>query len=728
MGLHRVASKRLLFLIHLLVAGSWLAGSTVVSGAEPLRPTRVTTAPVLDGVLDDEIWRAARQVTGFKTWRPDYGIESPDQTIVYSAYDAENMYFGFRVFDAEPSKIKASMASRDSIRPDDWICINLDSFNDQQAMYGFYVNPLGIQMDSRYAAGRDDVGFDMVWYSAGRIDDKGYVLEIRIPFKSIHYAGRNPVTMGVVFERFVSRRSEGSTYPPLDPRSGSNFSIQAMPLTFEDIKHYRLLEVLPDVTYNRQDEARAGSLTRASSGGDFGVTAKYGVTAQLTVDGTYNPDFSQVEADAGQVDINLRAPLFFAEKRPFFLEGSEVFNMAGPAQHGVLQAAVHTRTIVNPLAGVKLSGKLGPSDTVAALYAIDDAPVAIAGTPEHAQVSVLRYKRSLQQDSYLGGFYVGREQGELSNRVGGMDGSIRLGRASSLGFHAFESDTSARDAAPGARGHAVGADFTRETRRWTLYLSGLDVSKDFQAETGYLTRTGLGQLLSAGYYRFYPKSRVWRRVQVGAVTQHTRDAESGLWEAYNEANTQLLLARATTFNLYCSSSTEVFRGQEFGTSGCNTNVSMQLHKRLRLQATGARRNAIYYAALPFGGRSTRGSLSLVYQPREQWSTALDVTYANFDRASTGTRLYDYTIVRNKTTFQLNRYLFFRGIAEYNSYHRQLVTDFLASFTYIPGTVVHVGYGSLYEKRRWDGWEYVRDGSLHEMRRGLFLKASYLWRL
>src|SRR5512139_4104418 len=152
-------------------------------GADPLKPLKTATPPVIDGDLGDAVWQAAPTVTGFKTWMPDYGKDMPDQTIAYYAYDAENLYFAFRAFDREPGRIKASVASRDGVSADDWICINLDSFGDQQSLYALYVNPLGIQGDSRYAAGREDFGFDTVWYSAGRIDDQGYTVEVRIPFK-----------------------------------------------------------------------------------------------------------------------------------------------------------------------------------------------------------------------------------------------------------------------------------------------------------------------------------------------------------------------------------------------------------------------------------------------------------------------------------------------------------------------------------------------------------------
>ena len=175
--------------------------------ADPLKPLRTSTPPVIDGDLGDAVWQSAPTVTGFKTWMPDYGKDMPDQTVVYYAHDAENLYFAFRAFDSEPNRIKASIAARDGVSADDWICINLDSFGDQQSLYALYVNPLGIQGDSRYAAGREDFGFDAVWYSAGRIDSQGYTIEVRIPFKSLRYGDANPVRMALIFERRVTRRS-----------------------------------------------------------------------------------------------------------------------------------------------------------------------------------------------------------------------------------------------------------------------------------------------------------------------------------------------------------------------------------------------------------------------------------------------------------------------------------------------------------------------------------------
>jgi hypothetical protein len=297
-----------------------------------------------------------------------------------------------------------------------------------------------------------------------------------------------------------------------------------------------------------------------------------------------------------------------------------------------------------------------------------------------------------------------------------------------LGFHAFGSDTRRDGAAGGGAGHAVGADFTRDTRRFTLYMNGFDVSKAFAADSGYLTRNGVSALTVYAAPKFYPKRGAVQRAELSATVQQMRDAFSGLWETYNEAGVGLRLRRAASLSAQYHYSSEVFGRREFSTSGARVNGSIQLTKQLRLNGSYSHGNAIFYSADPFGGRSTRASVAAVYQPSQKWSESLTLTYEDFDRASGGGRLYDYAILRSRTAFQPNRFVFFRGIAEYNSFRRQLVTDLLASFTYIPGTVVHAGYGSLYEKSRWDGLEFVRDTRLREARRGLFLKASYLWRL
>ena len=236
--------KSLLILILLL-----FLFSNPTNAIEPLKPFRTNTPPTIDGVLDDAVWQQAPFETGFIIYHPDYGSPMSEDTKVWYAYDRENLYFAFKCYDSEPDKVKTSVTARDKIRSDDWICINLDTFNDQQAIYALYVNPTGIQMDSRATMTDEDMSIDVVWYSAGKVDNEGYSIELKIPFKSIRFSHKEPVEMGVIFERYISRKSEAGTYPALDPKWGHNFITQTRPLIYENVKHYRLVEILPAVTY-----------------------------------------------------------------------------------------------------------------------------------------------------------------------------------------------------------------------------------------------------------------------------------------------------------------------------------------------------------------------------------------------------------------------------------------------------------------------------------------------
>ncbi|MEW5899932.1 MAG: DUF5916 domain-containing protein [Acidobacteriota bacterium] len=709
-----------------------VVSASATSSPGILKPLKTSTPPALDGELNDPVWAEAPSVTGFKTFIPDFGRHLSEETVAYMAYDSENLYFAFQCFDRDPDKIKATLSKRDDIRTDDMVCINLDSFNDQQSLYAFYANPLGVQMDSRYASNQEDYSVDFVWYSAGKVHDRGYVVEMRIPLKSIRYASGERVEMGIFFERRVSRRSEHGSYPALDPAKGYFFLTEMAPLEFFGLKKYTLLEVLPAFTYKQDHTSSEGLLRRERAAPDLSLTGKYGLTPSLILDATYNPDFSQVEADAGQVDVNLRYDLFFPEKRPFFLEGSENFNLAGISpQKDFLQESVHTRNIIDPQAGLKLTGKIGRKDSLAAIFAADET-LDLGGLPaaggEYAYFSIVRYKRALSADGSLGLFFTDREEGGRFNRVAGSDGQIRLGKSSLLSFHLLGSWTRVREESPREDGHALSLDYLYDTRNMKVRLGFQDLSTDFQTSIGFLTRNGLSRVRAELHPKFYPRSKVLPRIDLTLSSSQLRDDSSDLWETENEVSLGLTLVKSSRITLGYGYSTEVFLAQRFDTSGWFIQGSSQLTKHIYLRLTFRDGQGIRYADVPFQGRGKRGVAGMTYQPSENINWTLDFTYADFFRHPGGEKIYDYTIVRNRLTYQVNRYLFFRGIVEYNSYRRELLTDLLASFTYIPGTVIHVGYGSLYQRTRWADGAYVSAEDFLETKRQFFFKASYLWRL
>ncbi|MDP2037922.1 MAG: DUF5916 domain-containing protein [Ignavibacteria bacterium] len=703
--------------------------TTINFAGEALKPTRISTPPAIDGKLEDVEWNSVLSVSTFKTFSPDFGKEASQKTVAYAGYDSENLYFAFRCYDTEPDKIKTSVNSRDNIRPDDWVCINLDSFFDQQSLYAFYINPNGIQTDSRYAANIEDFSADFVWYSAGQMLPDGYSIEISIPLKSIRYSDANPVTMSIFFERYISRLIEHSSFPELDPKLGMAFLMQMTPLEYRDLEHYTLFELLPAFTYSNKYARSKNELTRTENKGDLSLTAKCGITSDLILDATYNPDFSQVESDAGQVDVNLRYSLFFAEKRPFFLEGSEIFNVAGLGTSEVdpLGTLVHTRTIVNPLTGLKLSGKLGTKNTLAALFSMDELPNDTDG--KYASFPILRFKRTLSEDSYVGAIYTGRETKNNFNRVAAVDGIFRVTPSSTFEWNGIFSNTKYSGIDKAKDGSVVSLRYAMDSRDLYYDFSLKNISQDFFVETGYLTRNGVLSLTGLVRPKLYPTDSFISRIDLEAFSALLNDKPSSKWETYNYVSAQAYMFGSLTAKIRLNYATEIFEGEKFNTGGIALYFRGQFIKELASTIIYKRVNAIYYSSSPFQGYSNRFSAEITFSPTQNIESYTSFVFSDFRRSTDDELIYEYPIIRERLTYQVNKYLFFRGIAEYNKFKKQLLTDFLVSFTYVPGTVMHLGYGALYNRTEWDEPQnrYIASNSFNQVQRGFFFKMSYLWR-
>jgi len=480
---------------------------------------RTETPPVIDGKLDDPVWQQATSFDEFLTFKPDFGKPTSEPTCVRVAYDRKNIYFAFECSDSEPAKIKAAMAKRDGIDMDDWIGVVLDTFGDSQGGYLFEVNPLGVQLDGMINAdGNGDASFDTVWQSKGLIHNGGYSVEVAVPFKSLRYPFRKKITMKLLFSRYIGRKSEQTSFPQLNPEGGAIMS-QSQRIELSDIQFERPLEFLPAVTFNQTSVHGGGALKSLGGKADFSLTGKLGLTSNLTLDAAYNPDFSQVEADAGQMDVNLRYSIYYSEKRPFFLEGMENFSFATAMEQNTVGAVAYTRTIVDPLLGLKLTGKIGTRDVLSGIFALDEFPGDLAAEEgdgeragREAAFTILRYKRQMSQDNYIGGFFTQRGFAGDRNSVGGVDGRWRLNQTSFLEYSALGS--ASRDGRSGRNepGHYLGLRYNFSNRHWNVDLGFFDLSEDFRIDTGYVTRTGITQLPLFVMYSAFPKSKLFQRI------------------------------------------------------------------------------------------------------------------------------------------------------------------------------------------------------------------------
>ncbi len=704
--------------------------ATTLFSETPLEAPRAEKPPTIDGKIDEPVWQAALRLTDFKTWQPDFGKEPSQKTEAYFLFDAENFYIAFRCYDTEPNKIKAVISRRDDIFQDDYAGVFIDTFSDGQNAYAFLVNPLGIQGDGLLnASGNLEPSMDMVWYSKGQIDDQGYTVELRVPLQSIRFPGGKTVVMGMFFFRQFVRSSEMASVPPYSPDRGAVIS-QGQPISLTGLKYKRVVEILPAVTHASRLAIQEGELRREEQRTDFSLTAKVGITSDLTSDTTYNPDFSQVESDAGQVDFNIRYSLYFPEKRPFFLEGNEYFQFAGNTEEAPLVAVVYTRAIIDPILGFKLTGKLGVKNTIAAIYAKDELPDNLSDEASVARpdFTIARYKRTFRGDTYIGGFYAGKELGGGFNRVAGSDGRIRLSRTSIAEYHVFGSFT--REAGTGFTdgGLALGLRYYYSTQKVNLDVGYQDLSQDFRVDTGFVMRTGLRRLAAFAMYSFYPKSNFFQRIEPFYWSYHLYDTFYKTFETINLFTLRFQLPRSTQFRIDGILGNEAYVGEKFSRNAIGFQAYSQLVKQVYLEAFYRRGGSIFYdPEAPYQGYGNRAMASVDLQPTEKLDFLLSLTYIDFYRKSDNQKIYDYAIYRARNTFQVNKYLFLRAIIEYNTFRDRLTLDGLISFTYIPGTVFYIGYGSAFERLEWTGSEYAPTGAFRETQRGLFFKISYLWR-
>ncbi len=427
--------------------------SAVVLPPEKVNPVKLrlfAKPPLIDGKLDDDVWKNAVVLKDFYQIQPGDNIAPSKLTEVMLGYDARFIYLAFHCYD-EPDKVRANIPKRDDIFNDDYVGILFDTFNDKRKAYEFDFNPLGVQADGIWTDGQgEDFSLDVVLESKGMVTTDGYTIEVAIPFKSIRYVGGKDALWGVHFWRRIKRfNNELDMWMPIS-RDISSWLAQAGHLTgFEGLSAERTLELIPSLTLSETGKRKA-PITQAqiARGGRFvnepikfdpGLTGKYSLTPRVTLDFAINPDFAQIESDQLVVQANQRFPIFFAEKRPFFLEGIDIFNTQIPA--------VHTRAIIDPDYAVKLTGKVD-RNTFGLLLASDNGPGNFSederpkANPrlldKNASVGILRLKRDMgKSDSFIGFLGTYRHFVDTYNELAGFDGRFRIDKQKTFSWQAL---------------------------------------------------------------------------------------------------------------------------------------------------------------------------------------------------------------------------------------------------------------------------------------------------
>ncbi|MFL5528182.1 MAG: DUF5916 domain-containing protein [Gemmatimonadaceae bacterium] len=747
---------------------------------------RLDSTVVVDGNLSEPVWRRAARLTGFSQYQPVDGRPADEPTEVLVWYSPDAIYFGVRAREIHGNVVRATHANRDNIDSEDQIQILLDTDNSRQIAFLFGVNPYGVQQDGTRSAqfgggaggpsasgggfrtinpleGSVDLNPDYFLESKGRLIYGGYEVEVRIPFKSLRYQGASVQSWGLHILRRVQHSGFQDTWAPA-VRANANFLAQSGSLEgLHDLRRGLVLEATPTATARADRSPTIGNGRDYRQRGELGGDARWGIRQNLTLNGTINPDFSQVEADVGQVVLNERFALFYPEKRPFFLDGLELFD--SPNQ------LIYTRRIVAPTGGVKLTGKLGGLN-IASIVASDDRQNSWTGA--HSPLfGVSRLRYDFGSSNTLGGVLTTREDGSDYSRVGAADFRFYHSKLYFAQFQAAQSWTDS--VGRRANGSLLQGDWDRTGRAWGFHYTLRSLDPDFRAASGFVNRTGIiearafnrisfygarGALVQT-YGAFLQENRFWDNRGAGHRLIESTEGITptatlrGGWQLGGAVTHSFFAFDPSAYSAYTiqRSTGSTVDTASFAVPGPETDEwggSFRLTTPTYRFFTGA--VSLTKSQVPIfreasQGNSSRVDATLDIRPTTAVRSSLQFSRLTIGRKSDGSRFSSETIPRLKVEYQISPPIFLRLVGQYAARSRsplrdrdgnpilvnsvldtgdtanEFSTDWLFSYRPVPGTLVYLGYGSTLEEPR-----EFRFQDLRRTRDGFFGKISYLFRL
>ncbi|MGV3709280.1 MAG: DUF5916 domain-containing protein [Gemmatimonas sp.] len=746
---------------------------------------RIEATVVVDGNLDEPVWQQASRLKDFSRYAPTDGDAADDSTEVFVWYSPTALHVGVRAY-AQPGTVRATLADRDKMFNDDYIGIFLGTFNDGRQATVFSANPFGIQGDGiiaetgqgssgfgGLAVGREatDVSPDYVYQSKGRLTEYGYEIEFRIPFKSLTYQPTDVQQWSFNVMRRVQSRGYEYSWAPAK-RAAASYIRQHGHLTgLQQLSRGLVLDVTPVVTRQVDGKPTPAGYGYSDHPFKFGANVRWGITNNLTMNGTVQPDFAEVESDANQLVTDPRQAVRFAERRPFFVDGIEQFN--------VPSGLVYTRRIIQPVAATKLTGKIAGT-TVAVLAAVDDTLNSFSGH-DRPFFGIVRVQRDFTPAARLGVIYTGKEEGDAFNRVAGADLRINVRKIWSAQLQSVWSST-ANPTTKAFGGPLWSASVSRQGRKFgaRYLLNGIDT--DFRTASGFISRPAIAHMNVDHRYTLFGKN--------GAFLENTTFdlVMDGTWKYQNFVDGRDALEKKLHTNvnfafrggwrlgtsylletfgydpaLFAGYAIERQQGAVFDTIPF-TGVGRLFNRDYVISLATPQFKHFGFNGLFIWGRddnfnewasSDIGYYSLTANWRPSPRMRIDGTYlwSFFDRPSDDTRTAQTRIPRIKAEYQVSRAFFVRLVGQYTSQERDALRDdsrtnfpilirnakgvyvkttkqsqnlmngeVLLSYVPSPGKVFYAGYRSVYNEPRPFAFE-----SMIRQSDGFFVKVSYLFR-
>ncbi len=715
-----------------------------------LEISRARGAIEIDGVLGDAGWEGAARAGNFAEHSPGNQTRPEVDTEVLITYDDDKLYVGWICHD-DPAEVRASFCERDEIFSDDVVLLCIDAFGEATHAYEIAANPYGIPGDLLFSsANGEDLKYDMIFESSGRITDSGWIVEMAVPFASLRFPKSANQTWRVDFWRNRPRESRFQYSWAAYDDDDSCWPCKWGTVTgITGVEPGAGLELLPSVVGSqsgRLDDDRG--FINDDIRGQVGLGFAYDVSSELSTEATLNPDFSQIESDEAQIDVNTTFALFYEERRPFFQEGSDLFN--------TYFDAAYTRTINDPIAAGKVVGRKGPN-SVAVLTARDDHSVITVPFEESSAFlengksvsNILRAKHDLGEQSHVGLIATDRRfDGGGSGSLVGIDSRIRLTRSdyarvqvlatrteemdnlaladSSFNATLFDDDrhTAAFDGET-FWGHAVMGSLNRETRRYWLGVEYWERSPTFRADSGFEPANSMRQVNGelGGIERF-GGTGLLENINYTLTAAQKYNFEHVKKDEWIDAGVQLMSRAAQTgIHLRHMRSNELFGGIQF-------DGIWLTHACISSRPSGA---LTFGGNIDFGhriarhdrvmGKETQRGLWADIKPIDRFLISSSFSYINSDDLATGENLFSQSVFRSRLSFQFSRELSTRLILQYNDRYETWDADPLVTYRLNPFTVFYAGTTRTYRDRDFDNDE--REGwTLTD--RQYFLKLQYLF--
>ncbi|MFZ1461986.1 MAG: DUF5916 domain-containing protein [Ignavibacteria bacterium] len=720
----------------------------------------------IDGVLNEDVWSNAVTAENFTEISPGDNVKPEVETKVKIFYDDDYIYFGYTCYEKDMESVRASLSDRDRMYGDDWVGPFIDTYSDLKQGFEMYVNPKGIQGDLLWTSNSEDSNYDIIYDSEAKMYKDKWTAEMRIPFKSLRFPDRKEQKWRIHLLRNRPRGARQEIYWASVSRDNPNFMGQSGTLNgIKDVKRGRDIQILPYIlgTQNSTLEDFSDPNSKFTHGkleGEIGLSAKYGLSSTLTLDATYNPDFSQVEADAPQININSPFALFYPEKRPFFLEGIDHF--ATPIN------VSYTRSINNPLFAAKLSGKINKLD-IGFISAYDEnTPYIIPLTErsfflssnKNSVSNILRMKYDMGGENYLGFIFSDREQSADSskafgftgfNRNYGFDGKFNFASNYYLTFQILQNNTkeindtnfkynslknfrfddnkyTALLDGESYSGSNVYLSFNRNARNWSFYSEYFFQAPTVRRDNGFIQRNNFHQLFMQQEYNFYPEGKVLRRVNPELNMEIRYDATGKLKEQFVELN----LVTDWTNGLWFAAGYLPVNNEDYG-GIFHKNINRW---HFNMEANNLSKfitGGFYYEGGKFivrfedptyVGFGHNLDIWATIKPFDRLRNDINYSYSELSKSAGGEKLFAGYVVSDKISYQFNKNFFLRVLLQYDLFSRNFTVDPLLSYKWNPYTILFLGSShDISEISDNNGF-----GKYTETDRYFYLKFQYLWSL